>query len=575
MFGGNTFEILTMREDSWSIEATATSQQAAQAEAMKLLGKPGVQGVRVVKESGKLISQLKPTDILFEKIKPKGEEKVFVQHIADAPVCETAEELFERPARLTINQLFRSYLDKNNITAAELMHSAKEMKRLLDEGTLIMSAATKVGTLQVKKVEGSTANGRRDLMFRFVNEINAKARMAADKRLPRIRHAGFSEAVGQIFASTGDDAAYLARVAMTVELVDTRSYLGKLGQALDWANTAETEEGFAALDYFISDMLWNAEVLKELLGHQRDMGSALVALICFANGEPLGEELPEELGPEHPRYAAFHLNRLIGEGRLPESQAVLFDRVRRNLEGLNPLTRGDREEEREVFFGLLDKLIPDINVLGGASMAEAVTARQSTIINKGGQKGMKEAAASMLPTLADAGRKTGYLLALLESPLGQDVLRTDIDHHLDAILVNPPSVNHIVADKIPPNKKMQKLTSIYNRIKNSALPEDAKQKLAQRLDDLLASYIVDGKILDKINNPERPLHVRAFMLVSMVQPEMLPRGKASSLAREIIINHLKRPNFEAELVAEIPDPNEKAKTLRQFHEQLNRCGFFG
>jgi len=56
---------------------------------------------------------------------------------------------------------------------------------------------------------------------------------------------------------------------------------------------------------------------------------------------------------------------------------------------------------------------------------------------------------------------------------------------------------------------------------------------------------------------------------------MLPNGRASSLAREIIIKHLRRPNFEKEMVATITDVAEKATVLRQFHEQLNRCGFFG
>ena len=106
-------------------------------------------------------------------------------------------------------------------------------------------------------------------------------------------------------------------------------------------------------------------------------------------------------------------------------------------------------------------------------------------------------------------------------------------------------------------------------------PPQRKVALTERLDELLVSYITDGKILDKLDNPEKPLHVRAFMLVSMVQPEMLPKGKASNLARNIIVGHLRRPNFEDELVAAIPDPSEKAKTLRKFHEQLHRCGFFG
>ncbi len=295
---------------------------------------------------------------------------------------------------------------------------------------------------------------------------------------------------------------------------------------LQWAGESATDESDRVLDAFISDALCNADVLRELLGHHRYLASALVALICFASGEPLNEERPESLNAEHPRFVAFELSRLIAEARLPDSQAILFDRVKRQLEGLNPLSRGDREEEREVFMGLLDKLIPDVELVGGPPMAEAVTARQSMIINKGGQKGLKEAAASMLPSLADPARKTGYLLALLDCELGQTLLRDDIDEHLESLLVTPPTINHIVRDKISPNLKMQKMTSIFHRIDKSNLPEERKETLKSRLDDLLASYIVDAKILDKLDNPERPLHIRARMLVSMVQPEMLPNGRA-------------------------------------------------
>lgn len=576
MFGSKVFEILTLREGSWSIEATATSQEAAQLEATKMLNRPNTQGVRVIKESRKSIAELDPTDILFEKLKQKSEGKIFVGNIIEAPMCARSEDLFRRPARMTINQLFRAYLDKFNITASELMHSPKELKRLLDEGTLISSATAKVATLQARKLEGSTTNERRDALFDFINEINAKARAVGDRKVPRIRDLGFDgflERVGG--AVPGGEFEYLLRFAMTTELVDNRNYLGKLGQLLQWASVTESDEAFQAIDVFISDTLWNLDVLRDLLGNQNDLGSALVTLLCFASGEPISDDVPEDLTPEHPKYFNFALSRLIAEGRLPDSQAVLFDRVRRQLEGINPLSRGDREEEREVFHGLLSKIIPDVEIVGGPSMAEALTARQSTLINKGGQKGMKEAAASVLPSLVDPGRKAGYLLALLESDIGREVLRADIDEHLEKILVKPETLNHIFRDKLPPNKKMQKTTSIYYRVEKSALPEEQKERLTRRLDELLASYIVDGKILDKVNNPERPLHVRAAMLLSMVQPEMLPHGKAAALARDIIVKQLRRPNFEEDLVAAIPDVAEKARVLRQFHLQMRRSGFMG
>ena len=121
---------------------------------------------------------------------------------------------------------------------------------------------------------------------------------------------------------------------------------------------------------------------------------------------------------------------------------------------------------------------------------------------------------------------------------------------------------------------MEKITSIFYRIQNSNLPESRKEQMTQHLDELLARYVVDGKILDRLNDPDKPLHIRAFMLVSMCQPEMLPDGKASKLAREIIVKYLRRPNFEIELVAQVPDAAKKEEILRNFHVQLHRSGFF-
>ena len=576
MFGKKTFEILVLRDGRWMIDGVADSQDVAQAEASRVLSRAGVEAVRVIKESKVPLHLIQEKDILFEKSKPKGEEKIFVLDIPDAPLCDSADDLFFGEARATINRLFRNYLDKHNMTATELMLAPREIKRVLDEGTLLFSAVGKVATFQARKSEKGQVNDRRDELFNYINELNAKAIAAANEKYPRIRSIGFNEAIAYHSENNPENFDYLLRFAIATELVENRSFLGKLGQVMEWASEADNTDVLATLDMFIADILHNADVLRDLMGHQRELGSALVSLLCLAEGETLEEEeeAPTDLSPEHPDFARVTLNRMIADGKLPESQEVLLDRVRRQMEGINPLTRGDREEEREVFKGLLDKIIPDTKILGGPAMAQAVTARQSTIINKGGNKGMREAAETMIPALRDPERITGYLLSLMESEIGQNVLRDELQKLLDGYLVGSKSVNHIIQDKLPPNKKMAKVTSVYHYVSDSHLPDERKTVIKEKLDDMLASYIVDGKILDKLNNPEKPLHIRAFMLVSMVQPEMLPRGKAADLARGIIINHLRAPTFENDLVAAIPDPTEKAKTLRRFHEQLHRSGFF-
>ena len=49
------------------------------------------------------------------------------------------------------------------------------------------------------------------------------------------------------------------------------------------------------------------------------------------------------------------------------------------------------------------------------------------------------------------------------------------------------------------------------------------------------------------------MHLRAMMLVGMCQSEMLPRGKASNIARDVITEHLKKPDFNTELVAQVDE----------------------
>ena len=88
--------------------------------------------MRVVHDSiliEKSITDLEEEDFVFEKIKDAVQEKIFVGEIDTAPNCEVADDLLKPDALKTLNRLFRKYLDKNNITAMEVIHNGKEIKR--------------------------------------------------------------------------------------------------------------------------------------------------------------------------------------------------------------------------------------------------------------------------------------------------------------------------------------------------------------------------------------------------------------------------------------------------------------
>ena len=570
------YEILTQRDGTWQIEAVAAKKDESESIAKQMLNRPGVTGVKVVRETGRSIAQIKDSDVVFERLKAAGggNDKIFVNEIDEAPDCESPADLMGPNGRMTVNRLFRSYLDKNNITASEVMHSYKELKRAMDADTLVPSAIAKVAQLQARDSDVSS-NERRDILFDFVRQITERARVAEAKKLPRIRVDGFDAAFNKLCdMADGDEFDYLLRVTVTKELLDNRNWWGKLVQTVEWADPSEDPRALGALDGFLSDTLANNSVLQDLLGQQEDLGSALISMIELgAGGLDIGT--PEDHPNESVEKTTAQLNKLLGEGKMPDSQVMLMDRIQRQLGGKGSLSKGQDDGERERFKDILNHLVSRDDILGGPDMAAAVTERQSRILNKGGTAGLREATGRVIPALGEPARKAAYLLSLHESKLGKGDLAEEIQNHLTSLFMRPDSVHRIVKDDLPPNRKMEQVTSAFYRIQNSGLPESRKEQLTNHLDDLLASYIVDGQILQKIDNPDRPLHIRAFMLVNMCQPEMLPKGKASDLARKIIIDSLKQPNFENELVSQIDNDEEKGRVLRQFHEQLHRCGFFG
>ncbi|WP_420404585.1 hypothetical protein [Nisaea sp.] len=542
---------------------------------MQFMTRAGVMGVRVVKESLKDISNPAPGDILFERLRQTGSgDLIAVGDVSGTPaICEDVEDLFHGPGRKTINRLFRAYLDKQGVTPTEVMHNAREMKRAMDFQSMLPSAVAKVAQMQARGEDGGDPGARRDALYGFVEKISDRARNAERKKLPSIEKDGINEAIERINKSANGEApGYLFRVAASRDLVARRNWWDKFATTVDWAEACESDPALTNLDWFISDALSNAEVLQDLLGDRESLADALITLMEIADG--VREIDPQRAeNPENVEATAFKINNLFRKSKLPESKVAVMDRVCRQLQSSGSLTK-DKEEEPKVFREMLQKLIPGTELVGGPEMAEAITHRQSHIINKGGEGGLKAATASVLPALRDPGRKAGYLLSLFESDLGRTILKDEIDHHLNGLFMTPASVNQIVRTSVAPNRKMEKVTSIFYRIQNSNLPDGRKQQLTQHLDELLATYIVDGRILDRVDDPDKPLHIRAFMLVSMCQPEMLPDGKASKLAREIIVKHLRRPNFETELVAQIADPTKKEKILRDFHVQLQRSGFF-
>ena len=567
------FEILALHGDTWQIDATVNKKSEIEEVASQILGESGVSGVRVVHDSiliEKSINDLEEEDFVFEKIKDAVQEKIFVGEIDTAPNCEVADDLLKPDALTTLNRLFRKYLDKNNITAMEVIHNGKEIKRLNDADTLVPSAVGKVAKIQSENSDASS-NERRDILFEFMQEITNKANQAEERGLPAIKKTSFTEAISELKKTASEgELQYLLNVIIAKELIDTRSYWGKLLQTIRWASDLDDPGVEAALDRFIADILANNSVIQDLLGDQLDLGSAVIEMLDLGSGSLETGEL-DELQEEGMEWTKAKLNQIMARPSFKISQLILLERAEQQIAGSGKLSKEGETGEQERFNAILDRVITKDEVLGGAQMAEALTERQTRLINKGGLTGLKEAINTLIPSLRSPARKIALLLSLATSKMAEDKLEQFIQEHIETLLIKPSSISGIVSPDLPPNRKMEQITSSFYQIEKSQLEQALKDKITARLDDILASYLEESKIIEKIDNPSRPMHLRAMMLVGMCQSEMLPRGKASNIARDVITKHLKKPDFNTELVAQV-DEAEKDNVIARFQSQLKRAG---
>jgi hypothetical protein len=563
LFRQKTYEIQASRKGRWTIEQTSHDPADAEAAAKALLNKlKDIEAVRVVLDGA-------GDKVLFEQKKPQGKNPVVVPQIDEAPACSSPDDLYGPQSRKIVNRLFRQYLDRAMLTPTEIMHNGREMKRVMDFESIVQTAIARVATVQ-KGAAGDDPKKRSDALWSMVNGITKRAAEADKLKLPNIREVGFDEAVKFVTkAAKPEELKFMLRCVFSRELSQTRSWYGKLTQVLEWSNTSREAAGLVLLDDFISDTLASGSLIADILGQQPNLASALIKLLDIADGEyKAGKgQSPDMAGLEE------MLCKLMKTGRLPASRDILLERVRSELRGTNPLSKNDAEAEIQRLCDIIERVLLDHGVAGGVGMAEALVHRATVILNVGGANGQREGVVWVLRRGPSLLANAHFLIGLLNgrlAPALDDVPATK----LEALVGGVGDVSELAGGPGNPMDHMRTVTSLFRAIEGCVglAPESAKA-INAKLDDLLYDFVVKGKIVEQMDNPGWKLHTRAFLLMQMCMPDVLPNGKAIMIARQAVVGHLRRPNFEVELVAGTTDPNEQKKIILQCHHLMKAGGF--
>ncbi len=555
------FDIQVLRDDRWITEAIRGSEMDARALAKTYLKNPQCGGARIVANAVKHDGTISESVIFQETQNVSGGKPIRIQPLDISPLrCSSPKDFFSLECRMILNRLFREYLEEVTLTPTEVLHSYKQLQRLFDRDTLRLSAVSHIATLQTKGTE-KPAKQRQAELNKMIDQITQQAREAQSIKLPRPKDK-FSATLAAVPKLDSHPVEYLAMVVLSRDLTNIPSWTGKIDRLCDMALHEHDRTALLLLDTVIADLL-GANVIQELLGWQRSLGSAIISMLDLADGTL-------DTSSSDARETADRLVTLFHENSLPASQRVLVDRALRQLKSSAPLYKADPSKEMEEYQRVLARLLVPGGILSGAQAAEALTLRGSQFVEAGGKSGRRAAIGATVEALPDPARGAMYLAELSNTELLEDHL-DDIVEQLD-IVFSARVINQLCQQSMSHKDRMMTATGAFTATAASSLPDDIKEQVTAHIDNVLERYLIDENIIDRLDNPGTHLRDRAVRLVKFCGAGVLPEGKALNLARKRIIKILRQPNFDAGFIEGIDEPAKAERALRDFHKLLVRGG---
>lgn len=379
-----SYEILALRNGHWQIAmvmenecrragrplsaaALEAFEQQVRGMATAQLGIFGTQSVKVVRERIRPDGSMTVSEFLSINGGASGARMIGLSPIRDAgPRCEAAGDLLQRPACQVIGTLLRGLLDELGASPLELLTDETWSRRLQPHEALLASAIRKVASLQA----GGDPAPRAATLERLIGETQRQARAAAAgmPRLPDLDAGGIDVLLARLRALGTVDGDFLAVRALARHLRSAGSPLPKIEMLLDLLVPGASTAGVALVDRFLAGLVDAPSVVRDLLGSQPDLGTALIAACRFATG----------VAPDGRGDAADLTHRLTGPlaaGLLPDTRDALWDRVAGGLLSNRPLA-----SELHAEWPLLKRLDKELLVLAPDSrrtrLAAAVAARK-------------------------------------------------------------------------------------------------------------------------------------------------------------------------------------------------------
>lgn len=466
-FSKNTYEVYAFSGGRWNLDSEYPSKSEAMERVSALQSSSGFEGVRVTQIDPKGGEQ-----VVHEEVKG-GNDAIKPVSVDWAPLCAQAEDVYKFPSRRTIGRVARQFLDSQGISALELLFDASRLTMIERMDGFFPSAMSMTAGVQAK-LSGSKPTERSDALYAAFGRVRDYAK--EHKKT-------FEEDV--VTLETGGLSFLLSkRQSMPERLGALAAYMSKAG---DWGDKVQrllklagkdvTGEGLALVDGAVAEIMDGAEAVKDILGGQKDTGSALMGLAQLARGH----HEPSKIASN----ALVAMANVLDSARWPLTADTLFGRVARGLAGTRPLTREGGEMDRELFVRLIREATDSDGLVGGPAMVEAVVMRAKIALGRSDDNLSTEGALEqILFLLPSRAARLGMLLDACRSGLWERY-NSAIMGQLAHMIRQVQSIHELVPDGTSPGETQRIIEGLKARVEADDLPQALRESLGKAFRGLL------------------------------------------------------------------------------------------
>jgi len=536
------FEIFRQQGKSggWALIEAMDDRDAAINAAKLMLHEGRASAVRVVKETFQRETGDYISLTIFEDGKTEVKKKnAKVEEVASPEPCFKPDDLYSYHARATMSRLLGDWLARWKLTVTELIHSAAALAKFEASGTTYQHAIQKIAVAQAAESDSSVAH-----LVKQLNDLCTSAihRVYKDERrglFPVLESGKFGRLAEELGANPG--ARYVLNGAITKYLASAKSWVEKLQRLLAlMAEIPAQGPGrtllLTSIDSLIAEMLNGAAALADLLGHNPDLGHALLNLVELF----LGTEVH---AADVTCQSINDLARSFAKDELQEARAAIAGRIFAELKGLKRLCPNSLEDEFKMLRRLGNLLVRGQGrYFSPEDLIGAFTERSRHLV-------IQETLQQFMQTAKTSDEKLERLLALEENVVGAENKRT-----LSTFMM-PIVTSNNFEDKIcagaPVPQRLRRVAELQERVMKSGFQHDQKNQIAMAL-DVAAQHIEErAKFLASIEARLANPIERAQTLLKLCSAGVFTQGDLMMKARRLLMASLAKPGFLASYVAQL------------------------